>query len=169
MRWSKVRKLVEESFAESVAGRVRVFSTHYSCSCGYGSIVVDGRQVAEFSTCLHFVGIQWVPDEDRPGWAREVPPVILDDERSKHPISVPREFSRFDLHRACWQLLHSNPHHALESGNGLLAALAALHNKVGVDRLRRMLDQDIHPLVRWAIDFRLDAERSTRSLAPRPG
>jgi hypothetical protein len=166
MRWSKVRKLVEASFAPSVRGRVRLFTTHYSCSCGYGSIVADGEQVAEFNTLRHFKGVEWVADEERPGWARKVLPAIQAEERCEHPISVPREFSRFDLHEACWRLLHMNPHAALSEPDPALATLAVLHHKVGISRLRTLRDQDIHPLVRWAVEFRLEAE-ATAKLAAR--
>lgn len=166
MRWSKVRKLVEESVAPSVSGRVRLFSTHYSCSCGYGSIVADGRQVAEFNTLLHFADVEWVADDERPGWVREVVPPIRPEERRKHPVLVPREFSRFDLHKACWRLLHMNPRAALAEADPILAALAALHRKVGMGQLRRLRGQELHPLVRWAVEFRLDAEREARRLVP---
>ncbi|OAI39946.1 hypothetical protein AYO38_01230 [bacterium SCGC AG-212-C10] len=165
MRWSKRRKLVEESFAPSVRGRVRVFSTHYSCSCGYASIVADGKQIAEFNTRLHFANVDWVSDEENPGWARKIVQPIEASERSKYPLSVPREFSRFDFNESCWQLLHTNPHAALEADDPMLAALAVLHRKVGVGRVRSLRDRDIHPLVRWAVEFRLDAQ-STHKASP---
>jgi hypothetical protein len=169
MRWSKVRKLVEDSFAPSLAGRVRLFSTHYSCSCGYGSIVADDQQVAEFNTFLNDAGHRYVRKEAHPEQVERTMLPIGDAERRRHPISVPREFTRFDLHRACWQLLHMNPHSALNGDDPLLVALAALHRKVGVSRLRPMLGEEIHPLVRWAIDFRLDAERSAKRLLETAG
>src|ERR1044072_4954234 len=50
MRWSKLKKLVEGSFAESVRGRVHVYSTRYQCSCGRGWITVDGEELAELNT-----------------------------------------------------------------------------------------------------------------------
>ncbi|MGE0598806.1 MAG: hypothetical protein AB7J35_03140 [Dehalococcoidia bacterium] len=162
MRWSKVRKLVEDSFAPSVRGRVRLFSTHYSCSCGYGSIVADGTEVTTFDTRLHYHDVTWVSDEDRPGWAKKIVPPIRDDERRKYPISVPREFSRFDFNEACWRLIHMNPHAALRDSDPLVATLAVLHEKVGVTRLRALRDEELHPLVRWAVEFRLDAERASR-------
>lgn len=165
MRWSKVRKLVEESFAPSVTGRIRLFSTHYSCSCGYGSIVADGKQVAEFNTDRHFREVEWVSDEDRPGWAKKAVAPIREAERCQHPIPVPREFERSDLHEACWRLLHMSPHAALADADPLLVTLAVLNAKVGVGRIRAFSNKDIHPLVRWALEFRLAAEAGVRSSA----
>lgn len=158
VRWSKVRKLVEDSFAPSVAGRIRLFSTHYRCSCGYGSIVADGVQVAEFNTFRHFREAEWVADEERPGWAKKDVSPIRSEERCEHPISVPREFERGDLHKACWRLLHMNAHAALAEPDPILVALAVLQAKVGVNRIRALRNDDIHPLVRWAVEFRLEAE-----------
>ncbi|MCB9484812.1 MAG: hypothetical protein H6676_01800 [Thermoflexaceae bacterium] len=41
MRWTKVRKLVEDRFAPSV-GRVHFHSTRYGqCSCGRGWITIE--------------------------------------------------------------------------------------------------------------------------------
>jgi hypothetical protein len=165
MRWSKVRKLVEDSFAPSVRGRIRLFSTHYACSCGYGSIVADGIQIAEFNTDRHFQHVTWVSDEDRPGWARKVVAPITDSERCQHAITVPREFERADLHKAGWQLIHTNPHSALADEDPLLMTLAVLHAKVGVSRVRALRDKEIHPLVRWAVEFRLAAESELRAAA----
>ena len=52
MRWSKVKKLVEDGFAESVKGRVQIYSTHYQCSCGRGWITIDGKELVDLSTML---------------------------------------------------------------------------------------------------------------------
>ena len=140
----------------------RVFSTHYSCSCGYGSIVADGKQIAKFDTLRHFREVEWVPDEDNSGWARKVVAPIRPAERCEHPISVPREFERGDLHEACWRLLHTNAHVALADAGPLLVTLAVLNAKVGIGRLRSLRAQEIHPLVRWAVEFRLEAEAARK-------
>jgi hypothetical protein len=160
--------LVEDSFAPSVTGRIRLFSTHYRCSCGYGSIVADGTQVATFDTVRHFREVEWAPDEECPGWAKKIVAPVRPEERCEHPISVPREFERSDLHEACWKILHSKPHAALTGDDPLAAALAALNARVGVTRLRSLRDQDLHPLLRWAVEFRLSAEAAFQAALKQP-
>ena len=38
-------KLVEETFADSVRGRVHIYSTAYQCSCGRGWFTCDGKEL----------------------------------------------------------------------------------------------------------------------------
>jgi hypothetical protein len=43
MCWSKLRPLVKEGLAESIARRVDIQSTRYgNCSCGHAWITLDG-------------------------------------------------------------------------------------------------------------------------------
>ena len=162
MRWSKVKKLVEDSFAESVKKRVQIYSTHYQCSCGRGWITIDAEELVDLSTMLSSMIYRCVYHE-----ASNVPypkhPAVSDDERTPNKLIEDGEFSRFDLHIACWDYLHQSVKDSLESKNPLIKSLAVLNAKVGKGRLVEIAKQNLHPLTRALLDFRVDAERELRS------
>jgi len=157
MRWSKLKKLVEDSFAESVKGRVHVYSTRYQCSCGRGWITVDGSELADLSTEVSGRKYKAIYHEStRTICAKH--PAIPDAEREPGNVVEPGEFSRFDLHEACWEYVHSSVANSLSSNSPLIASLAVLNAKVGKGRLRRLAEQKLHPLTRALLEFRLRAE-----------
>ena len=162
MRWSQVKKLVEDSFAESVKKRVQIYSTHYQCSCGRGWITIDAEELVDLSTMLSSMIYRCVYHE-----ASNVPypkhPAVSDDERTPNKLIEDGEFSRFDLHIACWDYLHQSVKDSLESKNPLIKSLAVLNAKVGKGRLVEIAKQNLHPLTRALLDFRIDAERELRS------
>lgn len=162
MRWSKVKKLVEDTFAESVKKRVQIYSTHYQCSCGRGWLTVDGAELIDLSTMLSSMIYRCVYHE-----TTNVPypkhPRITDDERTPNKLIEDGEFSRFDLHIACWNYLHQSVKNSLESENPLIKSLAILNAKVGKGRLSEIAKQNLHPLTRSLLNFRIRAEKELRS------
>jgi hypothetical protein len=166
MRWSKLKKLVEESFAESVRGRVRVYSTRYQqCSCGRGWITVDGEELVDLSTELsRLVYASVYHEATKTRCARHT--AVADEARTPGSLAEPGEFSRFDLHEACWEYVHSSVGDSLGSDNPLVSSLAVLNAKVGKGRLRRLAARRLHPLTRALLEFRLRAE-GARDRPPR--
>ncbi len=162
MRWSKVKKLVEDSFAESVKRRVQIYSTHYQCSCGRGWITIDGKELVDLSTMLSSMIYRCAYHE-----VTNVPypkhAAVPDDERTPDKLVEDGEFSRFDLHVACWDYLHQSIKDSLESANPLIKSLAVLNAKVGKGRLGEIAKQNLHPLTRALLNFRLEAERELQS------
>ena len=166
MRWSKLKKRVEESFAGSVRGRVHIYSTHYQCSCGRGWITVDGRELVDFSTMLTGLIYRCVYHEaTRTDCVTH--PAVPDEDRKPGNLIEPGEFSRFDLHEACWGYIHSSINDSLGSKNPLIASLAVLNAKVGKGRLKRLAAQKLHPLTRALLMVRLQAE-DTPDNGPHP-
>jgi hypothetical protein len=160
MRWSKLKKLVEDSFAESVKGRVHVYSTRYQCSCGRGWITVDGKELADLNTEISGRKYQaFYHETTKTVCARH--PAVPDEERTEGNLIEPGEFSRFDLHEACWEYIHSSVNASLSSENPLIASLAVLNGKVGKTRLRKVQAQELHPLTRALLDVRMKAEGIT--------
>ena len=163
MNWSKVKKLVESSFAESVRKRVKIYSTHYSlCSCGRGWITVDKKELVnlctersrnKYKSLFHEVSNVSCATHS----------AILDEERTPNNLVEEGEFSRFDLHIACWDYLHQSIKDSLESENPLIKSLAVLNAKVRKGRLKKIAEQNLHPLSRALLDFRIEAERELRS------
>ncbi|MEX0781414.1 MAG: hypothetical protein WD557_02110 [Dehalococcoidia bacterium] len=161
MRWSKVRKLVEDSFADSVRGRVTVHGTTYSsyttCKCGRGWIAFDGKDRADMQSLL-----QW-PTYQAKGAAtnRWGQPTIEPGDRHEGCLVEPGEFTREQLFEACFEYIHSNPHTCLESTNPLIRSLAVLNGKVGTNRLKALAQaDDLHPLTQFLLEFRMEAEGS---------
>src|ERR1700753_1502899 len=102
MRWSKLKKRVEDSFAESVKGRVQIYSTHYQCSCGRGWITVDGRELVDFSTMLTGLIYRCAYHEaTRTDCATH--PAVPDVDRKPGDLIVQGVFSRVHLLAACLQ------------------------------------------------------------------
>ncbi|MCA1566464.1 MAG: hypothetical protein LC803_12650 [Acidobacteria bacterium] len=158
MRWSKLKKLVEDSFAESVRGRVHVYSTRYKCSCGRGWLTIDGEEVANL--CTELSGLKYgaiYHETTKVECAKH--PAVKDEERVSGNRVEPGEFSRFDLHEACWEYVHTGVNDSLKSENPLVVSLAVLNAKVGKSRLRKLSTRQLHPLTSVLLDFRMKAER----------
>jgi hypothetical protein len=157
MKWSKLKKLVEESFAQSVKGRVYLYSTRYQCSCGRGWITLDGKEMVDLSTMLS--GLIYRCDyheSTKTDCARH--PAVPDEARKPGNLVEPGEFSRFDLHKACWEYIHQSVDESLQSDNPLIVSIAVLNAKVGKGRLRDLAGKKLHPLTRALLEFRLKAE-----------
>jgi hypothetical protein len=157
MRWSKVRKLVEDSFAESVRGRITVHVANYPrvrsrfCNCSYGWLAIDGRPLVHTDTHL---ANKLVRSND----------YLTTDAEYEEPSELPSRLPG-DLSYACWEYLHSSVSESLASPNPLIASLAVLNARVGKQRLRRMAGAKLHPLTRALLDFRLQAEAESLARA----
>ncbi len=162
MRWSKVKKLVENSFADGVKGRVKVYSTHYSlCRCGRGWITVDKKELVNLCTEQSRNKYKALFHEAS-NVSCAVHSAVLDKDRTPNKLVEDGEFSRFDLHQACWDYLHQSIKDSLESKNPLIKSLAVLNAKVGKGRLSKLAEQNLHPLTRALLDFRFKAEKELR-------
>ena len=157
MRWSKLKKLVEDTFADSVKGRVHIYSTHYQCSCGRGWITVDGKELVDLSTMLTGL-IYRCAYHEATKTDCVTHPAVPDEARKPGNLIEPGEFSRFDLHEACWEYVHSSVNSSVASANPLIVSLAVLNAKVGKGRLLKLAETSLHPLTRALLDVRLTAE-----------
>jgi hypothetical protein len=157
MKWSKLKKQVEDSFAESIKGRVHIYSTHYQCSCGRGWITVDGEELVDLSTMLTGLIYRCAYHEaTKTDCATH--PAVPDEDRKPGNLVEPGEFSRFDLHEACWEYIHSSLNASLSSKHPLIVSLAVLNAKVGKGMLKKLAEQKLHPLTRALLEIRLKAE-----------
>ncbi len=127
-----------------------VHSTRYGgCSCGRGWLAVDGKEIADFNTLLAWSHYR------RPGLLARATEDIQAGQRSPGALVEPGEFTRFELHEACWEFIHSNPQESLKDERPLVRALAVLHAKAGRNRLKALAESENHPLVLALIDLRL--------------
>ena len=148
MRWTKVRKLVHDSFADSVRGRVKVNITNLPRAphsrSRQGWITVDGMTVAHAGTQTVTLSLP-IAHETQP------PQVVTLD-------NIPWDPMFGELQNSCWQYLQSSLNDSLRSSDPFVSSLAVLNGKVGRTRLRRALTWELHPLTRAMLNFRLEAE-----------
>jgi hypothetical protein len=144
MQWSQLRKRVEAEFAEELGGRVSVHVTrhHERSRSGRGWITVDGKEVANFCDW----SVYYPNPRHRPS--------------RKDDLAGYGELRAWDFKEACWSLVHEGVERALASGQPLRLALAVLHRKVGKRRLLQIAaEAELHPLVRYLVELRLEAAR----------
>jgi hypothetical protein len=146
MQWSKARKLIEDMFADSVQGRVRLRTTGYhKHHDGEGRywITVDGREIVSL-----------------PHWYGEYFASSYADRQD-----LPKEFTDYLAMAAAGGLARSiRRYHLmpideiLSSTDVFVRALGMLDRRLGKRRLRDLDLTDAHPLVRVLHRFRCEAE-----------
>ena len=161
MKWSKLKQETEARFADSVQGRVRVCSTRYrkpNSSAGRGWIEIDGKEVVNFST-MDSGRIWGCVYNEVTNTDCKTHPSPKDEERTAGALAERGEFSRFDLHEACFEYLNLSVESALRSRNPLIVALATIDRRLGKRRLRTIGIDLGHPLPNHMLQFRLEAEQ----------
>jgi len=159
--------MVEGNFADSVKGRVEVFSTRYNnpySSSGRGWITVDRKQIANFSTTKSRQFYQCIYHIATPTECVTHPAVIM-EERTPGLLVEEGEFSRFDLHNCCFAYLNFTVEDAINHESPLINCLAVLDRRIGKRRLPLLKKAGHHPLVEKLLNFRLEAEGIHLSLA----
>lgn len=146
MRWSKLRKLVEERFAPSVAKRVSIHSAAYgNCSCGHCWITLDQNVVANFCTRAYYNKLLHGETGQNSMY--------------KEHLVLYGEKSRQDAYQSMFDYVHSVSHEeALVSDDVLIQALAVLDARLGKRRLEAFDDSRLHPLARKLLAIRRDSE-----------
>jgi hypothetical protein len=153
MRWSKLKKLVEERFAPSVAKRLSIHSAAYgNCSCGHCWMTLDKKVVANFCTRAYYNK-------------------VLDGDSGSNPMYKDQlvlygEKSRQDAYRSMFDYVHSLSHdEALKSDDVLIQALAIVDTRFGKRRLESFDESELHPLARELLTIRRQAELAHISAA----
>ena len=154
MKWSKLKKTIEDNFAESVKNRVNIFTTRYTTGSHFmvrGWITIDKTEIANFSTPENSIKYGWnTPDIDQR---------IPDAERTEGKAVEKGEFSQWDFMDACWNYININIEEALASKNPIIKSFAILDKRCGKRRLRLIEKPNLHPLVVKLLNFRLECER----------
>jgi hypothetical protein len=148
MRWSKLRSLVKEGFAESVARRIDIQSTRYgNCSCGQAWITLDGEVIANFCTRAHYIAQGLEPASAKAGTT------------PRHHFSEFGELSRQDAYQACWAFVHDlSITAALADPNPLVQSLAVIDKRMGKRRLALLQAENFHRLAAVLLGVRRGAE-----------
>jgi hypothetical protein len=160
MKWSKLKSEIEQKFAESVKGRVEIFSTRYttaSHSMSRGWITFDGKEIANFSTpdSVNRYGVYYNELTDTICASH---PLVRKDERQLGRLVEKGEFSRYDFHEACWLYLTLSINDALNHKNPIINCFAILDRRFGKRRLKEVDVNKLHPLVSGVFQIRLALE-----------
>ena len=160
MQWSKLKQTIESKFADSIKGRVEVFSTRYrkpNSDLGRGWVTIDKDEIVNFAT----IKSRW----NYGAYYHEATqtnclthPAINDNERTIGELAEEGEFSRFDLHNCCWEYLNLTIEEGLEHASPIINSLAVLDKRLGKRRLITLDKDKFHPLTKRLLEFRLSAE-----------
>lgn len=168
MRWSKLKTMIEDRMAPSLAGRVQVHVTTYGrpdwmpyFTRGRGWITVDGREIANFSTDQYLVE-HWRLKQET-GMQQRVSDI-------PDPLRERDILPRWWFEDALWDYLSLSIDDAVSSENFLIRALAMTDRRLGKRRLRRLqIRADEHPLIHMFYTLRCVAEGVDRSSSPACG
>lgn len=135
MRWSKLKQLVESTFAEDVRRRVELWTTRYERAgdrYGRSWITIDSQQV--ISMCDYKGG-----------------DIAMSGARGRVEAGV---FAGHDLPLAMREFLTLSIDAAIASKNPLVRMLAVLDRRTGARRLARFSSATEHPLVVQMLSLR---------------
>lgn len=141
MRWSKLRSLILERFAEPLQGRLDIHSAAYgNCSCGHAWLTLDGEVIANFCTRAHWIA-QGYEDGEPSG-----------NPMYKRQLTVFGERSRQQVYETLWDFVHATPvEEALASDDMLMQALAIVDARIGKRRLAQLDPDTLHPLCAYLL------------------
>jgi hypothetical protein len=168
MKWSQLKKRIEATFADSIAGRVEVWNTRYRKSHdaqGEAWITIDKQRISSMGTLTYFGKshseanrlrresgcIDFRDPQQREGYhqARD------EAEKTVHDRGV---FSLCDLNRALFDYLNLSIDDAIQSDNPIIRAFATLDSRFGKRRLKEFDDSEEHTLVKTLYRFRCEVE-----------
>lgn len=165
MIWSKIKRNVENKFSDNLKGKIQIYITSYGK--GYdvsdlfnrGWISVDGKEVVNFATpdAFYLNGRDYhYATPTNCATSKE----IYYDNRNPNLLSEKREFSKYDLSNCCYAYQELSIDEALNHGSPIINMLAMIDNRLGKRRLLELSRKDLHPLVKYFLNVRLNAENS---------
>lgn len=160
MKWSQLKKRIEDGFAEVLQGRVQLYTTSYNhpkSSSGRGWITLDGKEIVSFNTLLSGRIYGCIYHESTPTGNMKHP-AVAESGRTPGALTEDGEFSRFDLHNCCFAFLNLSIDAALEHESPIINMLAVLDKRSGKRRLAAMDPVALHPLVRKFLEIRMALE-----------
>lgn len=160
MQWSKLKKRVEENFAESIKGRVELYTTAYrrQDEIARSWIVIDKKQEISFTDCASWRNLGAYFHELTPTNCLQHK-AIDDNNRVEGHLVESGEFSSYDFKIMAFESLSISASDCVISEHPILRCLGVLHRKTGKNKVKAM-QSDKHPLVAFLAKFRHVAENS---------
>ena len=168
MMWSQLKKRIEATFADSVAGRVEVWNTRYRKSHdeeGEAWITIDKQLVSSMGTYTYFNESYREANrlcEER-GCTDYRDPDQYEAYHRAHDkadqiVHDRGMFRMEDVNSALFDALNLSIDDAIKSDNPIIRAFATLDRRFGKRRLAAFDDSKEHPLVRTLYRIRCEAE-----------
>ena len=153
MKWSKLKKLVEDRFSPALGRRISINSTRYgNCTCGRAWLTVDGQEIANFCSRA-LANKEFERTLIQRGMAAD-----SSDAEPDIPFGY-GELLRQDAYAACWAFVHDlTIEQALADSDPLVQTLAVLDSRLGKRRLSKLDATNMHPLARKMLLVRIEAE-----------
>lgn len=148
MRWSKLKKLIEDNFSDEMKGRITINSTRYgACTCGHAWISLDKEIIANFCTRAYYNRYTYGDKNKDKG--------LTEDQikRYKDQFVEYGEKGRQDIYELCWSYVHDlNFNDALKSDDPLIQCLVVLDKRLGKRRIDTL--KNLHPLANHLLAVR---------------
>lgn len=168
MKWSQLKKRIEATFADAVAGRVEVWNTRYRKSHdaeGEAWITIDGQRVWSMGTYAYLME-SWRELERRPTDLKCAESEEADQRggvfglwgKTHRAVQARGVFALPDMNRALFEYLSLSIDDAISSENPVLRAFAMLDRRFGKRRLLGFDASRENPLVQALYRFRCEAE-----------
>lgn len=164
MVWSKLKQNIENNFCGSLVKRLKLYTTTYGSNYDLqdlynrGWITVDGIEVVNFSTPEVFFRYTRDLNATTP---TKYPANTIKKEyvhRTPNCLTEKGEFSKYDLTYCCSAFLSMSIEDAMEHESPIIQMLAVVDKRLGKRRLTVLNEKELHPLVRYFLDLRLDAK-----------
>ena len=168
MKWSKLKKQIEENFADSIKGRIEIFTTAYrrQDEIARSWIVIDGKQEVSLTDCDSW----W----EQGAYFHELTPTdclthkaVNNSERIEGNLHEAGEFSSYDFKIMCFESLSISAHDCIKSEHPLLRVIGVLHRKLGIAKVKEM-QKDSNPMVAYFAIFRMQAEAANKKIQVTP-
>ncbi|MGR3795424.1 SF0329 family protein [Vannielia sp. SX4] len=164
MKWSKLKQRAEAQFADSLRGRIEVWTTRYRGShdqVGESWITVDGKRIFSAGT-LRFWAQYW---DARAGLraTQSNEPTTLDEMFAREraiEVSLAEEgvLGTWNFNEALFDLLNISIEDAMHSEDMIVRAFGMLDRRLGKRRLRALDVREESPLVQLLYAIRCEAE-----------
>lgn len=137
IEWSKLKSRVEETFADSIKGRIHIFTTAYrrQDNISRSWVVIDGKQEVSLTDEASW----W----EQGAYFHELTPTdclkhkaIGEEERSENNIHEKGEFSSYDFKIMVFESLSLTAKDCINSQHPLLRTLGVLKKKLEKLRLK---------------------------------
>lgn len=158
MQWSKLKSRIEESFADSTKGRIKIFTTAYrrQDNISRSWVVIDGKQEVSLTDSASW----W----EQGAYFHELTPTVClqhkaisEENRTENQIHEHGEFSSYDFKIMAFESLSLSAQDCISSENPLLRTLGVLNKKTGKAKVKA-LQKDKHPMVAYFAKFRAETE-----------
>lgn len=162
MRWTRIKKELENKLSPNLQGRlnyhITVYTKDYSASksANRAWITFDKKEIVNISTEDFFKFNRYFYNKSTPTSCATSQSEIT--ERSEGNIIEKGEFSAYDFTECSYHFLNMNIEEALTHKSPIINMFAVLDKRVGKRRLLKLTEKDLHPLVMNFLQLRIENE-----------